>query len=77
VTDPLVRLLDTSPNTLEQAFAAQCLGELFLEERPYRLRWLVNGNNYAMKNERMRPYHATANEFLYEYLIPCFGDEWL
>ncbi|MCX5684915.1 MAG: hypothetical protein NT049_14705 [Planctomycetota bacterium] len=77
VTDPLVKLLETSPNALEQAFAARCLGELFLEERPYRLRWLLNGNNYTLKNMRMLPFQSTANEFLYEYLIPCFGDDWL
>jgi HEAT repeat protein len=77
VTDPLARLLESSPNALEQAFAARCLGELFLEERPYRLRWLLNGNNYTLKNVRMLPFQSTANEFLYEYLIPCFGDEWL
>lgn len=77
VTEPLVRLLQTSPNPLEQAFAARCLGELFMEERPYRLRWLLNETNYTMKNERLLPYLAVANEFLYEYLIPCFGDRWL
>ena len=77
VTEPLAKLMETSPNTLEQAFAARCLGELFLAERPNRLRWLLNGSNYTLKNERMIPYQATANEFLYEYLIPCFGDGWL
>jgi HEAT repeat protein len=77
VTDPLARLLELSPNPLEQAFAARCLGELFQEERPHRLRWLINDSNYTMKNERMLPYNAMANEFLYEYLIPCFGDRWL
>lgn len=77
VTEPLAKLLDLSPNALEQAFAARCLSELFIEERPFRLRWLINGNNYALKNERMLPYQSMANEFLYEYLIPCFGDEWL
>lgn len=76
VTEPLVRLLETSPNPLEQAFAARCLGELFMEERPHRLRWLLNDSNYTMKNERMMPYQSVANEFLYEYLIPCFGDQW-
>ncbi len=76
VTDPLVRLLETSPNPLEQAFAARCLGELFTEERPYRIRWLLNDSNYTMRNERMVPYQAVANEFLYAYLIPCFGDRW-
>jgi HEAT repeat protein len=76
VTDPLVKLLETSPNPLEQAFAARCLGELFTEERPYRIRWLINDSNYTMRNERMIPYQSVANEFLYEYLIPCFGDRW-
>jgi HEAT repeat protein len=77
VTEPLARLMETSPNPLEQAFAARCLGELFLAERPQRLRWLLNGSNYTLRNERMIPYQAVANEFLYEYLIPYFGDEWL
>lgn len=77
VTDPLVKLLETSPNALEQAFAARCLAELFLEGRPCRLQGLINGNNYMLKNVRMFTYQSTANEFLYEYLIPCFGDEWI
>jgi HEAT repeat protein len=77
VTEPLVKLLETSTNPLEQAFAARCLGELFAEERPHRLRWLLNDCNYTMKNERLMPYQSVANEFLYEYLIPCFGDQWI
>ncbi|HUU11974.1 MAG TPA: HEAT repeat domain-containing protein [Phycisphaerae bacterium] len=76
VTDPLVALLTTSKNPLEQAFAAQCLGELFNRERPQRLAWFINDCNYSVKNKRMMPYQALANEFLYAYLIPCFGDQW-
>ncbi|KPJ75236.1 MAG: hypothetical protein AMS14_03950 [Planctomycetes bacterium DG_20] len=76
VTDPLVKLLTSSQNPLEQAFAAGCLGELFNQERPQRLARFVNDSNYTMKNEKMMPYQTLANEFLYMYLIPCFGDQW-
>lgn len=76
VTDPLVELLKDSKEPLEQAFAAQCLGELFSAKCPCRLSRLIVGGNYMMKNEKLRPFKAIANEFLYLYLIPCFGDEW-
>ena len=75
-TEPLARLLETSPDPAEQAFAARCLGELFLAQRPDRLCRLVNGSNYTLRNDRMAAYQAAANEFLYEYLLPCFADEW-
>ena len=74
--DPLVKLLATSENPLEQAFAARCLGELFSAERPPRLARFVNDSNYTVKNKKMMPYQTLANEFLYAYLIPCFGDQW-
>jgi len=76
VTDPLVDLLRTSQNPLEQAFAAGCLGELFNAERPQRLARFLNASNYSVKNRKMMPYQTLANEFLYAYLIPCFGDQW-
>ncbi len=76
VTDPLVKLLTTSPNPLEQAFAAGCLGELFGQARPRRLARFINDSNYTVKNKKMMPYQTLANEFLYTYLIPCFGDQW-
>jgi HEAT repeat protein len=75
-TDPLVRLLGQSTNPLEQAFACQCLGELFNARRPQRLARFLNGGNYTMKNRRMMPYQALANEFMYTYLLPAFGDQW-
>lgn len=76
VTEPLAKLLTDSRNPLEQAFAARCLGEMFSAERPHRLAWFLNGSNYTMKNLRMMPYQVLANEFLYMYLIPCFGAQW-
>jgi len=76
VTDPLVDLLRTSQNPLEQAFAAGCLGELFNPQRPQRLARFLNGSNYSVRNKKMMPYQTLANEFLYAYLIPCFGDQW-
>lgn len=75
LTDPLVRVLQTSDNPHELAFAARCLGELFAAERPSRLAWLTNGSNYMLKNERLLPFQAMANEFLFDYLIPMLGDE--
>ncbi|MBE3069582.1 MAG: HEAT repeat domain-containing protein [Planctomycetes bacterium] len=76
VTEALVRLLETSENPLEKAFACRCLGELFSAERPARLARILNQSNYTVKNVKMMPYQTLANEFLYAYLIPCFGDQW-
>ena len=74
--DALIKLLTTTVNPLEQAFASQCLGELFSQERPQRLAWFLNDANYTLRNVRMMPYETMANEFLCAYLIPCFGDQW-
>jgi hypothetical protein len=74
--DALIKLLTTTANPLEQAFASQCLGELFNQERPQRLAWFLNDTNYTLRNMRMLPYETMANEFLCAYLIPCFGDQW-
>jgi len=76
VSEPLVRLLETTANPLEGAFAARCLGELFTARRPPAVAGFLNGGNHTMKNLRMMPYQTLANEFLYTYLIPMFGDQW-
>ena len=75
-TDRLVELLTKSDKPWAQAFAAQCLGELFTKVRPQRLAWFTNGSNYTMKNMRMVEFQRLANEFLFSYLIPSFGYEW-
>ena len=76
VTDPLVKLLKESENPWEQSFAARCLGELFTAVRPQRMGRLLNDSNYTMKNTRMVPFQTLTNEFLFNYLIASFGDEW-
>lgn len=76
VTEPLVKLLGESDNVLERAFAARCLGETFTATRPPRLSRLIAGGNYTVKNKRMVRFQAMANEFLFAYLIPAFGDNW-
>ncbi|GAG51752.1 unnamed protein product, partial [marine sediment metagenome] len=74
VAEPLVKLLNDKIGA--EAFAAHCLGELFLTDRPGRLTRLIRNGNYMMKNERLMPYQRMANEFLYRYLIAAFGEEW-
>ena len=75
--EPLVKLMkDKNAKPLERAFAARCLGELFIAERPQRLASVINGGNYMFKNMPMMPYQALANEFLYTYLMAMFGKEW-
>ena len=75
--EPLVKLMkDKTSKPLERAFAARCLGELFISERPQRLAGVTNGGNYMFKNMPMMPYQALANEFLYTYLMAMFGEEW-
>ena len=75
-TGELVLLMQTHARPLARAFAARCLGELFAARRPQRLALLINGGNYMVRNDRMAPYGALANEFLYTYLLAAFGDDW-
>ena len=76
VTEELVKLMTTAENPWERAFAARCLGELFNKSRPQRLACLINGSNYTFKNNRLAPYRALANEFLFLHLLPAFGETW-
>ena len=76
VTVPLVELLKDSKSPLEQAFAVRCLGELFTSVRPQRLSRLISGSNYTMKNVPLNRYQSLANDFLFDYLIPAFGEQW-
>lgn len=76
VTDLLVKWLKESDTALEESFAARCLGDIFLKRRPRRLARLIGQSNYTMKNIKMTRFQALANEFLFVYLIPCFGDQW-
>jgi hypothetical protein len=76
VTDALVKMMKEAANPWERAFAARCLGEIFNRERPQRLAWLLNDNNFTLKNNRLMRYQAMANEFLYLHLLPAFGSEW-
>jgi len=76
VTDLLVKWLKESDTELAESFAARCLGDIFLKRRPQRLARLISQSNYTMKNVKMTRFQALANEFLFIYLIPCFGDQW-
>lgn len=76
VTPALIAMVKNSKNGEEQAYAARCLGELLARARPRRLSRLIAGSNYAMKNLRMIRFQSLANEFLFVYLIPCFGEDW-
>jgi len=75
-TDTLAKMLANPTNALEQAFAAQCLGEVFTRIRPQRMARLIAGSNYTMKNLEMVNFQLLANEFLFEYLIRSFGTAW-
>jgi len=75
-TDALVKLLRDSTDPLAQEFAARSLGELLARQRPQRLSWLTADSNYMMRNVRMLPFQALANDFLFGYLIPSFGAQW-
>lgn len=76
VTDTLLKLVRESDNPWERAYAARCLGELFVSPRPQRLSTLIGGENYMLKDTRMMPFRTLANEFLYLHLLPAFGDTW-
>jgi len=75
-TDPLVKLLRKKDEPVGREFAARCLGELFEAKRPQRLSWLTSRSNYTMKNMRMIRFQTLSNEFLFNCLIPLFGDQW-
>lgn len=72
----LVDLLEASTDPEEQSYFARCLGELFNRSQPGRLAWFLNESNYMLKNEVLLPFQSIANEFLFNYLIAAFGDEW-
>ncbi len=75
VTDALIKLIGPENQPLARAFGARCLGELFARH-PQPLAHLLNGSNYAMRNDAALPYRAIANEFLFYGLIPAFGLVW-
>lgn len=76
VTGSLAAVLAKHPKPLARAFAARCLGELFIARRPQRLALLTAGGNYMLRNDTLARYGALANEFLYAFLIAAFGDQW-
>jgi len=76
VTEPLVKMLADSSSAERQAFAARCLGEIFLTTRPSRLARMVQGGNYMVRNPGMYPYQVLANEFLCRHLLESFGKAW-
>jgi HEAT repeat protein len=76
IGNTLVDLLQESNDPEEKAYFALCLGELLTPSRPPRLAWFINLSNYMMKNESRLPFQTMANEFLFNYLIAAFGNEW-
>lgn len=76
VTPVLIDMLHFSEKPLGSVFAAEVLGKLFEMRKPYRTAWLVNGSNYMIRNDEIRPYRKIGNEFLFEYMIKAFDEQW-
>jgi HEAT repeat protein len=73
---PIMDRLRNSKDPKEQAYMAQALGELLAKEQPTRLTRLMAESNFTVRNDPAEPLKEYANEFLFAYLIPCFGDTW-
>jgi HEAT repeat protein len=73
---PIIDRLRDSKDPKEQAYMAQALGELLAKEQPTRLTRLMAETNFTVRNDPIEPLKELANEFLFAYLIPCFGDTW-
>jgi HEAT repeat protein len=73
---PILDRLRESKDPKEQAYMAQALGELLAKEQPTRLTRLMAETNFTVRNDPVEPLKELANEFLFAYLIPCFGDTW-
>ena len=76
VSDALLKMIEDPKQVSVHPFACICLGELLASERPSRLDTVVRGSNYTLKNTRLLPFQTLANDFLFTYLIPVFGEEW-
>jgi HEAT repeat protein len=75
-TDALVDLVENGPTPLAQVFGARCLADLFMKEESSRIARLLNTSNYAMANRTNLFLQGVANEFLFHWLIPAFGETW-
>lgn len=73
---PIMDRLRNSKDPKEQAYMAQALGELLAKEQPTRLTRLIAETNFTVRDDPAVPLKEYANEFLFAYLIPCFGDTW-
>ena len=76
VSEQVLPLLNDSENLYERAFMATILGELYVAERPPPLSRFLIGSNFTMKNGLKRPYRTLANEFLFDYLVELFEEDW-
>ena len=44
--------------------------------QPTPLARFTAGCNYPVRNDKLMPLQRLANGFLYDYLIPTFGESW-
>jgi HEAT repeat protein len=71
---PIMDRLRDSKDPREQAYMAKALGELLAKEQPTRLTRLMAETNFTVRNDPVEPIKELANEFLFGYLIPSFGE---
>ena len=72
----IIERIRESRDPQERAYLAAVLGELLARERPGRLTLLIRGTNYTFREEPRIPLQRLANGFLFDYLLPAFGEEW-
>ncbi|HEV2294281.1 MAG TPA: HEAT repeat domain-containing protein [Tepidisphaeraceae bacterium] len=74
--NPVLERLRETKDAAERAYMAQALGELLSREQPSALTRLTAWSNYTVRNENLLPLQTLSNEFLFDYLIKSFGEDW-
>lgn len=72
----LLDLLEQSEDPMERAYISLCLGEVFGKTEQSPLTRFFSDTNYTIRNKNLQPYQEFANDFLTNYLMGAFGDEW-
>ena len=76
VTTHVLPVLRESDNPYERAYMSEVVGRLLAQEKPPPLSRFLIDSNFTMKNGLFEPYKRISNPFMYEYLIPQFGEIW-
>ncbi len=76
VVGQILPVLKDSDNPYERAYMAEIIGRLLEQHKPSEISRFLIDSNFTMKNGLFEPYKRMSNPFMYEYLIPQFGEIW-